>query len=109
MHETSVKWIKDMLSENNNKKVILVTHFPPINENVSNPKYKNCPLKNYFSNDFDSLEIPLENIKLWISGHTHYSYDFVKYNIRFLSNQLGYIDEIQTESGVDVDGLFTIE
>lgn len=115
MHDDSVEWIKYILNDNNSKnendrkKVIMVTHFPPINENVSNPKYKDCPLRDYFTNDFNTLGISLDNIKLWISGHTHYSHDFVKDDVRFLSNQLGYIDEIQTESGVDVDGLFMLE
>jgi len=32
---------------------------------------------------------------MWISGHTHWSYDFTDelINVRFLSNQIGYLDE----------------
>lgn len=110
LHKKSVEWIRKIIINNNtNKKIIMITHFPPINENVSHPKYKNEPGKDYFSNNFESLNIPLTNVKLWISGHTHFSYDIMKNNVRFLSNQLGYVDEIQNDSGVDVDGLFSIE
>ena len=36
----------------------------------------------------------LKNVPIWISGHTHWSYDFEKYNTRFISNQLGYKYEL---------------
>jgi hypothetical protein len=40
-------------------------------------------------------QIDPTNIKTWISGHTHWSYDFIDLdtNIRYVSNQMGYRDE----------------
>ena len=63
------------------KKVIIMTHFPPQQTNTSHQKYslQGKMLKNYFSHpdktikDLDNIS----NILCWISGHTHYSYDFI--------------------------------
>ena len=63
--------------------------------------WKNCTIKNinenkkYFLNDFTEEYLKIcnlteselySNIKVWMSGHTHYLYDF-NYRTRFLSNQ----------------------
>jgi hypothetical protein len=59
------------------EKTIIMTHFPPIRQGSSNPKYINQPeyLSNYFSwnNIYSKLE--MLNVIGWISGHTHWSYD----------------------------------
>jgi predicted phosphohydrolase len=98
---------------NNNKKTIIITHFPPIQENTSNPKFVSSEqiIKDYFAwnnniivNDYNLNK----NICCWISGHTHYSYDFMKNNIRFISNQFGYSSEVY-ESGIKIDGLYNID
>ena len=97
------------------KKVIIMTHFPPQQSGTSHSKYRlqvNI-MKNYFSHpdgtikDFDNYS----NILCWISGHTHYSYDFKSpEGIRLISNQIGYLKEaISGESQFKEDGLFEIE
>lgn len=97
------------------KKVIIMTHFPPQQTNTSHPKYslQVKMLKNYFSHpdktikDLDNIS----NILCWISGHTHYSYDFISSDgVRLISNQMGYINEAMSgESGFKQDGLFEID
>jgi hypothetical protein len=93
----------------NTKKVIIMTHFPPTQEDTINIKYtplnqesKNCLAWN---NILDFLN--LNNVILWISGHTHFSYDFIKNNIRLISNQLGYKHEIGNTK-LSEKGLFII-
>lgn len=95
--------------DNNTKKTIILTHFPPIQENTSHPKYVNVSpeIKDYFA-----WNLPLEkgnqkNILCWISGHTHYSYDFIKNNIRYISNQFGYSNEVY-QSKIKLDGLYEL-
>jgi hypothetical protein len=99
-----------------NRKLIIITHFPPIRINTSHHKYSSQPdyLRNYFSNDFTKSNLLLHginekelynNIECWMSGHTHYSYDFI-YKTRFISNQFGYSDEVDT--GINYDGLYEI-
>jgi DNA repair exonuclease SbcCD nuclease subunit len=98
---------------NNTKKTIIITHFPPIQENTSNPKFVSSKqfIKDYFAwnnniiiNDYNLNK----NIYCWISGHTHYSYDFMKNNIRFISNQFGYSTEVY-ESKINIEGLYNID
>ncbi len=97
------------------KKVIMITHFPPQQTNTSHPKYslQGQMTKNYFSHpdktikDLDNIS----NIVCWISGHTHYSYDFnSSEGVRLISNQMGYINEAMSgDSRFKQDGLFEIE
>ena len=55
-------------------------------------------------------ELNLNNVPLWLSGHTRWSYDITystnTNNTRLLSNQLGYKQDIDTN--IISDGLFEI-
>lgn len=110
--------IYNVLNENEltkDKKVIVMTHFPPQQTNTSHSKYdlQGKMMKNYFSHpngtikDFNNTS----NILCWISGHTHYSYDFVSpEGVRLISNQMGYIGEVTSgASRFKENGLFEIE
>ena len=110
--------IYDVLNTNeltNGKKVIVMTHFPPQQTNTSHPKYslQGKEVKNYFSHPNKTIQYldNISNILCWISGHTHYSYDFVSpEGVRLISNQIGYINEAMSgESYFTQDGLFEIE
>lgn len=81
--------------EINCNKVLVITHFPPIGQGTSDPCYDGNPLNRYFSwaNIFTSENIECDKIKIWCSGHTHFSYDFTRNNIRFIANQVGYHEE----------------
>ncbi len=86
--------LKDYLNTNKTKSIIL-THFPPVRANTSNPKYLSQPeyLANYFSWNNVYTQLDIKNVIGWISGHTHWSYDITLNNIRFISNQMGYKKE----------------
>lgn len=94
----------------NNKKTIIMTHFPPHKLNTSDPKYlsERQILNNYFAWPNNTLsKLETTNIITWISGHTHWSYDFCQNNVRLISNQIGYKHEVG-KTGLDEDGLFEI-
>jgi predicted phosphohydrolase len=96
MHQECIQFIKKILEKSKNesiKKIIVLTHFPPLIEGTNHPKYDDSPYTKYFANDFLEMGISTKNINLWISGHTHYSYNIQKHNCRFFSNQMGYPDE----------------
>ena len=100
MHKDCKTYIKQALKEYKGKnKVVLITHFPPRVEKTHHPKYDGSPYERYFANDFDEMGIDTENVGVWISGHTHYSYDFTVDGCRYLSNQVGCPDE-KGETGV---------
>jgi len=79
---------------------LIITHFPPISSGTSNPIYLDQPrqVNSYFSwnNLIKSEHIDSTNINTWVSGHTHWSYGFIdpETDIRYISNQIGYLNEI---------------
>jgi len=85
-------------------RIVLVTHYPVLNTNVSNPLYfskYNSLFQNDMLQDIVSLRqhhFPKNDV-ICICGHTHYSFDYIeeKSNIRCISNQLGYKDEYMEE------------
>ena len=92
------------------KKTIVITHFPPIRTGTSDPKYlAQKRLANlYFAWPDDTLnKFTLKNVLAWISGHTHWSYDFEKNGVRLIGNQLGYRSEIGN-TGIKEDGIYEI-
>ena len=80
-------------------KVVVVTHFPVTREGTSHPKYaeQSEAQKRYFANDWLKL-LPEEYVRdvIFVSGHTHYSFDFVRKSARFVSNQWGYPEDVDT-------------
>ena len=89
-----------------------MTHFPPIRQGSSNPKYSSQPIyvANYFSWNNISDKLNCSNVVGWISGHTHWSYDITRKNIRYIANQTGYKEEFCSgESGFEPDKVFELE
>jgi hypothetical protein len=102
MHNISFEFIKKTLHDTNDLIPIIITHFPPLQENTSHPKYAKDINSSYFANDLHELDIPkkdMDKIPMWISGHTHYSYDITIDKCRFVSNQLGYNNEYKEANG----------
>ena len=92
------------------KKTIVMTHFPPHCLGTSAPKYlaEKTTANLYFAWPNGTLQnFKLDNVLTWISGHTHWSYDFMQDGIRLISNQLGYKSEIG-KTGLNEDGLYEI-
>ena len=56
----------------NNKKVVVVTHYPPTNKGTIDPIYQNCPNRSMYYSHSDHI---LENkvIMNWIYGHSGYN------------------------------------
>ena len=101
--------LKKYLNETD-KKTIVMTHFPPIRTGTSDPKYSlETRIQNlYFSWPDKTLShFKLDNVITWISGHTHWSYDFVKDDVRLIGNQLGYKSELG-KTGLNEDGIYEI-
>ena len=87
-----------------------MTHFPPTRSGTSHPKYlaEKRTANSYFAWPNESIDkLNLRNVVTWISGHTHWSYDFEKNGIRLISNQLGYKSELG-DTGINQDGLYEI-
>ena len=71
------------------EKRVVVSHFVPHPEG-SDPKYKGSSLNPYFLCDMAKY---MENINLWMYGHTHSSKDMMEGNCRLVCNPRGYGSE----------------
>jgi len=109
--------ISDILHRNEltEKKIIMITHFPPQQTQTSHKRYslQGKMMKNYFSHPDGTIQKfgHTSNILCWISGHTHNSYDFINSEgVRLISNQMGYVKEaLSGSSGFKENGLYEIE
>ena len=68
------------------EKRVVVSHFVPHPEG-SDPKYKGSSLNPYFLCDMTKY---MENVNLWMYGHTHSSKDMMEGNCRLVCNPRGY-------------------
>jgi len=92
------------------KQTIIMTHFPPCRKGTSAPIYleDNKITNLYFAwPDNTLLNFKRDNIITWISGHTHWSYDFVENDVRLIGNQIGYNSEVG-HTGLNEDGVYEI-
>lgn len=78
-------YLVESIYKNTNKKIIVLTHFPPTQEGTVSPS-------RIIHEDFGNIldKVNLCNVPLWISGHTHWSYDITLPSTRLISNQLGF-------------------
>ena len=70
---------------------LVVTHWPPT-PGAIHPVYKHDLHNPYFYNDHAAL-VRRINAPLWISGHTHESFDYRVGNTRIVGNPAGYPGE----------------
>ena len=69
---------------------------------------KKRPVNSYFAwPDNTLLKLNVDHILTWISGHTHWTYDFTQNNVRLIGNQIGYKSEVG-KTGLIEDGVFKI-
>jgi len=90
LHERSKQWLLSEYDEN--RKTIIITHHPITQENVRQKRWRHESedSKSTFSTEFSLIS---NSNSICISGHTHYSHDFIRNNIRYISNQKGYKNE----------------
>ena len=87
LHEKCKKWILNSI--NDQQYNIILTHFPLTLENEYVRQEKHREEDRKVLNEFGcELGLSGDNI-CCISGHTHYSHDFVKNNVQYISNQMG--------------------
>ena len=106
LYGKSLEWLLN--NYNSNKKTIIITHYPLTHSNISMPEFENQTreIRDAFATDI----IFRNNAPLvCISGHTHFSHDFIKNNVRYISNQMGYQKEfIAGKTKFNSDSVYTI-
>ena len=106
LYGKSLEWLLN--NYDSNKKTIIITHYPLTHDNISMPEYENQSRE---IRDAFATDIIFKNTAplICISGHTHLSYDFIKNNVRYISNQMGYQKEfIAGKTKFNPDRVYTI-
>ena len=89
-HRTTLDYISRVADENKDKKVVVVGHHSPSKLSI-HPKYKeDREMNGGYSTDLDKFIVDRPQIKLWMHGHTHESFDYNIEGTRVLCNPRGY-------------------
>lgn len=94
VYEKNRKWLESeiqRLSQMDNKKIIILTHYPPMMCFRKSIK-KNDKLKTAYCNSLETMINRMNSsVCLWVCGHTHYNNTVTYNNIFIVSNCVGYI------------------
>lgn len=93
---------------------IVITHYPmTLAESFTRPKkFITEPIEYLYEFGSDYFLPKPKNKMVCISGHTHFSHDFINIDldrVRYISNQLGYPDEDINETGFVKNCLFKMK
>lgn len=83
---TCEAWLRDALIETFDGPTVAITHFAPTLASAD-PRYGLTPGTAGFCNSLDDL---LPHADLWLHGHLHCAFDYVKEGCRVVANPLGY-------------------
>jgi predicted phosphohydrolase len=89
-HKSDLMYIEKMIdyTQNNNLKLLVVTHYCPTYKVLENTKRKDKYISLYVSN-LDNL-LTSEKVNTWVCGHIHKNFDFFTENgTRVVGNQKG--------------------
>jgi calcineurin-like phosphoesterase family protein len=106
-HLESVKWLKKCIDAPFDGATIVVTHMAPSVQSIS-PGFATDPLSAAYASRLDDL---VEQVDLWVHGHTHQSLDYRLGKARVVCNPLGYSGSFQVSraENVDFDPNFVVE
>jgi len=80
------QWLRAALAEPHDGSTVVETHFAPSLASAD-PRYGLTPGTAGFCNSLDEL---LPHAQLWLHGHLHCAFDYVKNGCRVVANPLGY-------------------
>lgn len=86
-------WLTDALAQPFDGPTVAVTHFAPSLASAD-PRYGITPGTAGFCNNLDHL---LPHAQLWLHGHLHCPFDYVKSGCRVVANPLGYAKKGEQE------------
>jgi len=90
VHDRSKAYIRDVVTNHPTRKYVVVTHHAPTKASL-HPRYINDVLMNgSYSSDLSEFILDNSQIKAWVHGHTHDSFDYMVGTTRILCNPRGY-------------------
>ena len=87
-------WLRDALAQDFDGTTVAITHFAPTLASAD-PRYGLTPGTAGFCNNLDDL---LPRADLWLHGHLHCQFDYMKDGCRVIANPLGYMAKGEQEN-----------
>lgn len=87
--KNNVHFIDNKIWDCQAHKIIVVTHHAPSFKSTPE-QFMDDPCNSAFSSDLEHI---MEDVDVWIHGHTHTSFDYMIDNCRVVCNPKGYRDE----------------
>jgi Icc-related predicted phosphoesterase len=91
---TCQAWLRKALDQDFDGTTVVITHFAPTLASAD-PRYGSSPGTAGFCNSLDEL---LPQADLWLHGHLHCQFDYVKDGCRVVANPLGYLGKGEQEN-----------
>lgn len=97
--QTSIRLIRKE-KNGSQRRIFVITHHAPVVRESSKPEDFNNPWSSAFGTDLLDLDNPsaFSEVQWWVFGHTHYTTEFTKGNVKIVSNQRGYVFPKNPES-----------
>lgn len=108
-HDTAWKALRQALSAHPAKKTVVITHHAPSRLGL-NEQFRGNGLDAAFASDLDDDIAALENVPIWVHGHTHVVREYNVGNTRIVSNAYGYVakercvDDFKPAASFEVKG-----
>lgn len=102
-----VDYIKCVVSQNKNKKLVVITHHIP-SFSFCDPAYIGDSSNAYYASDLSDLILDNPNIKMWFHGHSHYQHETYIGNTLVVNNAVGYVGEHCEQRGLVSHKIFEI-
>lgn len=91
LHKFSLAFIRKAAYENQDKKVVVVSHHGPTTESIASEYKAQMRLDNWaYVSDLSETILDNPNIRYWMHGHVHSRRDYMVGDTRVLCNPRGY-------------------
>jgi predicted phosphodiesterase len=87
-HRNHLAWLEGRLDEHAEVPTVVITHHAPSPRSI-HPSLKDAVINAAYIVDLERL-FGRERVRLWIHGHTHFSFDYTCRGTRVLCNPRGY-------------------
>jgi DNA repair exonuclease SbcCD nuclease subunit len=105
-HHQTVDYFRLMLSENKDRKCVIVGHHAPAHKSISEEYIRDFTMNGGYYSDLSDFILDHPQIKLWTHGHMHTPSDYMMGDTRVVCNPRGYMGY---ESCADIFALKYIE
>lgn len=106
-HTKHKLYIKYVVEQNRDKKVVVITHHLPLIM-LGDPLYIADSSNSYYMSDLSDFILDNTNIKMWCCGHSHVANDLIFGETRMYMNTVGYQGEHREQENLVKHGVIEL-